>query len=104
MEWRQPPLSQPKTAMHELGHVMGAVQKSAPRHDGQNPWHPRDEHDRMAYGSNTFVASGCTDSTLERRFDCNKNDYFDLNPGAGTYLSTHWDIAANKFLVGGGPL
>lgn len=91
-----------KTTMHEIGHVLGAVQKSAPRHDGQNTFHPRDEYDRMAYGSNTFIATGCGDTMLDKRFDCNDNDYFHTSPASGTYLSNYWNSARNKFLVGGG--
>lgn len=91
-----------KTAMHEIGHTLGAVQKSAPRHDGQNTFHPRDEYDRLAYGSNTFIASGCGDTLLDKRYDCNKNDYFHTSPASGTYLSNFWNTARNKFLVGGG--
>lgn len=88
-----------KTAMHEIGHTLGGVQPSAPRHDGQNYWHPRDEHDRMAYGNNTYIASGCGDSDLDKRFDCNDNDYFNTSPSAGTYLADFWNIARNQYLT-----
>jgi hypothetical protein len=87
-------------ALHEMVHTMGGVQDDAPRHDGQNYWHPRDEYDRMAYGSNTYV--GCSNTANEYRLDCNKNDYFNTSPATGTYLRQNWNVARNQFLVGGG--
>lgn len=93
-----------KVAFHELGHMLGAVQNSAPRHDSKNPGHPRDEKDPMAYGSNTFTANNCTQDVHEKRYDCNKNDYFHTDPAAGSYLADYWNIAFNKFLVGAGVL
>jgi hypothetical protein len=85
-----------KLAMHELGHIMGAVQDSAPRHDTQNPGHPSDAYDRMAYGPGTTIV--CSPQWRDARYDCNSNDYFDTSPGSG-YLSDHWNIADNAFLV-----
>ena len=88
--------------LHEAAHNLGGVQKSAPRHDGQNTYHPRDERDRLAYGGNTYVAEACENSTLEFRLDCNDNDYFNTSPPNGSYLDGHWNAARNRFLVGGG--
>jgi hypothetical protein len=85
-----------KLAMHVLGHIMGAVQDSAPRHDTQNPGHPSDAYDRMAYGPGTTIV--CSQQWRDARYDCNSNDYFDTSPGSG-YLSDHWNIADNGFLV-----
>lgn len=90
------------TALHEVVHTMGGVQDDAPRHDAQNYWHPRDEYDRLAYGSNTYVASACSSPALEYRLDCNDNDYFNTNPPSGSYLRQYWNVARNQFLVGGG--
>lgn len=89
-------------ALHELIHTMGGVQDDAPRHDGQNYWHPRDEYDIMAYGNNTYVGSGCGSTDLNYRLDCNDNDYFHTSPATGTYLRQNWNVARNQFLVGGG--
>lgn len=85
------------TTLHELGHTLGGTQQSAPRHDPQNSWHPRDEHDVLAYGANTYEA--CGDSTKNHRYDCDDNDYFDTSPVTNSYLVTHWNTARNKFLV-----
>jgi hypothetical protein len=56
----------------------------------------------MAYGDNTYVAANCQDPTLEKRYDCNDNDYFDVSPTSGGYLTNNWNSAENKFLVGNG--
>ena len=87
--------------MHESGHTLGAVQPTAPRYDSQNPFHTRDEYDRMSYGVNTYVSSACNDTTLEKRYDCNQNDYFHTNPSPSEYLGNAWNTADNKFLVKG---
>lgn len=93
-----------KIAMHELGHMMGGVQKTAPRHDDKNVWHPRDEYDRMAYGANTYISSNCSDTVNDKRWDCNNNDYFHTNPASSNYLYSYWNTAANRFLVGSATL
>lgn len=87
-------------ALHEMVHNLGGVQKTAPRHDGQNTFHPRDEYDRMAYGGNTWVR--CTDTAQEYRLDCADDDYFHTSPSSSSYLGTKWNVARNRFLVGGG--
>jgi len=96
------------SAMHEVGHTLGSTQSSAPHWDANNKGRPRDEYDVMAYGSNTFIANGCGDTVGNKRYDCNKNDYFDTRVAGNvtdprsTYLANHWDIADSKFLVGSG--
>lgn len=87
-------------ALHEMVHTLGGVQQTSPQHDGKNTWHPRDEYDRLAYGANSYIR--CGDSSQEWRLDCAKDDYFHTNPGSTTYLGTKWNVARNRFLVGGG--
>jgi len=82
-------------AAHELGHTLGAVQSTAPNYNG----HCSDEWDLMCYGSDTRVA--CADKDNDRLLDCNKDDYFNTNPPAGSYLATHWNIANSAWLIKG---
>jgi hypothetical protein len=60
-----------EVATHELMHMLGAVQLSAPSSDGN--WE-------------------CTG-------DCADTDYFHVSPPAGSYLATHWNVARSDFLV-----
>ena len=84
------------TALHELAHNLGGVLTDAPRHDGQNLYHPRDEFDVLAYGNNTFKA--CGDKDQNHLLDCGNNDYFNTSPANGSFLDTHWNTARNNFL------
>ena len=88
---------------HELMHVLGGVQLSAPHSTGAG--HCYDADDRMCYndGGPYFSGGGaitypCPDSTLSRLFDCNHDDYFSTSPVAGSYLATHWNTASSSFL------
>jgi Ricin-type beta-trefoil lectin domain-like len=92
-------------AAHELGHNLGAVNNSAP--NSSKAGHCLDEYDVMCYndsgGLKTTVV--CSDRAHDQRLDCNHDDYYNTNPTAGSYLSSHWNVANNQFLVdgGGGP-
>ncbi len=83
---------------HELTHMLGAVQQSAP-HSTTNG-HCTDDYDIMCYndGSGAQVERVCEDSRLELRLDCNRDDYFDPTPASGSYLDTHWNVARSSFL------
>lgn len=87
---------------HELMHMLGAVQDSAPHADGTG--HCTDDFDAMCYGPLTAPVPGCLSPAQERLFDCNDDDYFHTDPLAGTYLCRRWNTARNPYLHGSGDL
>ncbi|GAA3273020.1 hypothetical protein GCM10020218_017270 [Dactylosporangium vinaceum] len=89
-------------AAHELTHAMGAVMSSSPNHTAYG--HCTDDYDIMCYndGPGTVLRVVCGDQAQDNRLDCNKDDYFNTNPPAGSYLATHWNTANNRFLITSG--
>ena len=91
------------TETHELFHTLGAVQLSAPNSDGAG--HCLDALDVMCYDSNLSAKPMRPSCFGGFAFlDCNKDDYFNPRPAAGSYLSTHWNTANSGFLAEIGPL
>lgn len=97
-----------RVMMHEHGHTMGAVQNSSPNSTGR--FHCIDGDDIMCYDDggprgNQYSRSVCNEGGLlepDREFyDCNKDDYFNPAPAAGSYLADHWNIgwSGNRFLA-----
>lgn len=89
-------------AEHELLHGLGAVQHSAP--NSTPGFHCVDEWDVMCYNDNPsnpgiVMRIDCPDKDLWYALpDCNHDDYFNISPQAGSYLSTHWNVADSVFL------
>ena len=86
------------TISHELGHNFGAVQGSSPN---ASRWdHCVDEWDVMCYDDDSGIPLRfeCPDYAENERLDCNKDDYFNTQPKAGSYLATHWNIANSAWL------
>ena len=80
------------TILHEVGHNMGAVQLSAPNTSGA--FHCNDGVDVMCYDDNGPSSDHSETACPLMRFDCSGDDYFSPSPIAGSYLATHWNIAA----------
>lgn len=92
--------------LHEVTHMMGGVQMSAPHSSGG--WHCNDGWDIMCYadgGSTSNYGTSCfpvgeTYPALTHPYDCGNDDYFHPNPAPESYLDTHWNVGAsyNRFL------
>lgn len=91
---------------HELMHLLGAVQRSAPNVSPEG--HCRDEWDLLCYdedGSGPFRTTvRCPTTANDRRLDCRHDDYFSTAPPPGSYLATHWNAADSRYLEDGPPV
>ncbi|RZQ60976.1 ricin-type beta-trefoil lectin domain protein [Amycolatopsis suaedae] len=92
-----------QASAHELLHTLGAVRASAPH--ASKHGHCWDDEDIMCYddgglpnppGGLVKVCQGAP----ENQIDCGNDDYFHLNPPAGSYLATHWNVANSLYLTG----
>ncbi len=93
---------------HELMHMLGAVQPSAPHPTRYG--HCTDESDALCYddGSGQAMVATCTTPGSEALYDCNHDDYFDPGPAPAGYLARAWNTARSSFLdvvpaLGGAP-
>jgi hypothetical protein len=81
---------------HELFHTLGAVQLSAPNSNGIG--HCTDGPDLMCYQQEDIEVRNVCTYTKAKVLDCEGDDYFNVNPAPGSYLSTHWNTARSSFL------
>ncbi len=88
---------------HELLHLLGAVQPSAPHVSAGG--HCSDEWDLLCYdddGAGPFrTVVRCPTTVDDRRLDCRHDDYFSTDPAPGSYLATHWNAADSRYLEAG---
>jgi hypothetical protein len=87
-----------RVATHELIHLLGGVQSSAP-HAGS--WHHcTDGFDVVCYSGPPDYAAMTYPCGIEYQIllDCGRDDYFNVEPEPGSYLATHWNIANSGFL------
>ena len=84
----------PTTPVHELFHLLGAVQASAPHSDGAG--HCVEVPSVMCYGEKTFYVPECDNRTMPV-LDCGNDDYWDPDPAPGSYLDTHANVARSRF-------
>ncbi len=84
--------------LHELVHMLGGVQTSAPHSDTGG--HCTDEYDRLCYQSvpGATMTYPCSMSQ-DRLLDCNNDDYFSAAGSQTGYLSSHWNTANSSYLV-----
>lgn len=84
---------------HELVHMLGGVQLSAPNSSGG--WHSLDEFDLMAHSDPPdylLLVFPCIGISGAYRLDCGNDDYFHTSPEPDSYLATHWNVADSAFL------
>ncbi|HEX3004429.1 MAG TPA: hypothetical protein VHO27_09455 [Angustibacter sp.] len=93
------------TPAHELMHMLGGVQESAPH--STTLGHCTDEYDVMCYQDGGYDHFGayaqmddvCHSTADERLFDCGRDDYYNAGtPASGSYLATHWNTARSSYL------
>ncbi len=91
---------------HELLHLLGAVQRSAPNVSPEG--HCSDEFDLLCYdedGAGPFRTTvRCPTRANDRRLDCHHDDYFSTDPAPGSYLATHWNAADSRYLEDEAPV
>ncbi len=101
----------PEGFLHEITHMLGAVQWGAP-HSTQPPGgnaaqygHCWQGADVMCYTEDAGAAHpmqmdcAAIAGTITQTFDCGRDDYFNPAPAAGSYLATHWNTYDSAFLA-----
>lgn len=105
IRWGLVPESEAKIFQHEVGHNLGAVQVSSPHTSGA--YHCYDGEDVMCYNDGGPYFSGGGSMTADcllqddglPPFDCGGDDYYNATPLPGSYLETHWNLAASSWLT-----
>jgi hypothetical protein len=89
--------------MHELTHMLGAVQPDAPY--ATNGWHCRDDNDVMCYNDGllksgtSYLKDRCPSTLSNWRLDCGDDTYFRGAAASSGYLSNHWNTSNSQFLT-----
>jgi len=91
--------------LHEVGHTLGAVQRSAPHTSGAG--HCYEADDVMCYpdGGPWFDGGGGMVDTCDpmpdgqHPFDCDGGDYYEVDPAPGSYLAGAWNTADSGWLT-----
>jgi hypothetical protein len=87
-----------KVETHELVHMLGGIQRSAP--NATAGMHCNDGHDVMCYDDRTAGSKQRSVCSTNRGqlLDCRNDDYFSASPAKGSYLQKHWNTARSSFL------
>jgi hypothetical protein len=89
------------TSLHELLHLLGGVQDSAPHATGNGHcWQGEDVlcyDDGGRLGPNGGLAIDCP-GAAPTTIDCGGDDYFNPAPAPGSYLAGHWNVYDSGFL------
>ena len=89
---------------HEVGHTLGAVQGSAPHSSGAG--HCFELYDLMCYddggpyfdGGGELVPACAAMPDGQHVWDCNGDDWYAVEPAAGSYLEDHWNVVRSGWL------
>jgi hypothetical protein len=81
------------TVTHELAHALGGVLPGTPNSD--NSGHCTDGNETVCQSPNP---TACPDPLAVRLLDCNRDDYFAVNP-QGWYLPTHFNAALHSMYL-----
>jgi len=100
----------PEGLLHEITHNLGGVQWSAP-HTTQPAGFALSRYghcwqgaDVMCYVEDAGAAHAMQwdcprlGGVIPQAYDCGRDDYFNPDPPAGSYLATHWNVYDNVFL------
>ena len=90
-----------RTARHEIGHNLGAVQLLAPHTDGGR--HCWDVDDILCYlyfdlAPQSPLRPCDAGGAPLAAFDCGKDDYFNPAPAPGSYLASNWNTYNSVFM------
>src|SRR4051812_24602515 len=92
-----PSADRAQAALHEITHLLGAVQRDAPH--GTEGGHCTQGSDLMCYADAPGVqmTTTCAAAGL-KPIDCGGDDYFNPAPPEGSWLATHWNVYDSEFL------